>query len=60
MPFTEETCFLGKDIPNRPKIDISSIHIRYNKTAIDRVMQPDVKKISVLRYVSNWQNWPYN
>ena len=49
LPFNDDVCFLGKEIPNRPKIDISSIHIRFNKTAIDGIMQPDVKKISVLR-----------
>ena len=40
MPFTAETCFLGRDIKNRPKFDISFVHMRYNKTAIDEVMQP--------------------
>ena len=40
MPFNAETCFLGRGIKNRPKFDISYVHMRYNKTAIDELMQP--------------------
>ena len=29
LPFTAETCFLGRDIPNRPKIDISACHMSF-------------------------------
>ena len=29
MPFNEESCFMGRDIPNRPKFDISYVHMRY-------------------------------
>ena len=28
MPFNEETCFIGRDIPNRPLFDISYIHMK--------------------------------
>lgn len=49
LPFNENVCFLGKNIPDRPRIDISAVHIRYNKTAIDRVLQPNNRKISLLR-----------
>ena len=51
LPFSENVCFLGRDIPNRPRIDISACHIRYNKTAIDTVLQPYNRKISILRSV---------
>jgi len=28
LPFSEDICFLGRDISNRPKIDISAVHLR--------------------------------
>lgn len=60
MPFSAETCFMGQNLENRPKFDISYVHMRYNKTAVDIVMQPDTKKISILRnpldnFVSSWR-----
>ena len=49
-----------KDIKNRPKFDISLVHMRYNKTAINEVMHKDMKKISILRdpvdnFISSWR-----
>ena len=43
-----------------PKFDISYVHMRYNKTAVDEVMNDEVKKISILRdpaenFVSSWR-----
>ena len=29
MPFNEESCFMGRDIADRPKFDISYVHMRY-------------------------------
>ena len=60
MPFNEDLCFLGRDIENRPKFDISYIHMRYNKTAVDNVMHPDSFKLTILRdpltnFVSSWK-----
>lgn len=51
---------MGQNLENRPKFDISYVHMRYNKTAVDMVMQPDTKKISILRnpldnFVSSWR-----
>ena len=57
LPFSENVCFLGRDIPNRPRIDISACHIRYNKTAIDTVLQPYNRKISILRSVFSFGSW---
>ena len=28
MPFNEDLCYMGRDIPNRPKFDISYVHMR--------------------------------
>ena len=28
MPFSENVCYLGRDIPQRPKFDISYVHMR--------------------------------
>ena len=45
MPFNAETCYLGKNVNPRPVFDISYVHMRYNKTAIDYLMHPDHKVI---------------
>jgi len=43
MPFTAETCYMGRNLPDQPKFDISYVHMRYNKTAVNEVMHPDHK-----------------
>ena len=43
MPFNAETCYLGRNIEPRPVYDISYVHMRYNKTAINHLMHPDHK-----------------
>ena len=60
MPFNAETCFFGSSIKNRPLFDISYVHMRYNKTAVEMVMKPDTKKITILRnpldnFISSWR-----
>lgn len=60
MPFNEDVCFLGRDIPDRPRFDISYVHMKYNRTAIDRLMQLNTFKISILRdplanFMSSWK-----
>jgi len=60
LPFNENLCFLGRDIPDRPLFDISYVHMRYNRTAVDRVMKKDVFKVSILRdplsnFMSSWK-----
>lgn len=49
MPFNENVCFLGRDIEPTPTFDISYVHMRYNKTAIDKLMHPETRKVSILR-----------
>jgi len=49
MPFNEDVCFFGRDIKPRPRFDIAYPHMRYNKTAIDDLMHPNVRKVSILR-----------
>jgi len=63
MPFNAETCFLGSNLPKRPLFDISYVHMRYNKTAINMLMHPDHKKITILRdpfenFISSWRYYP--
>lgn len=60
MSFNEDLCFLGRDLPDRPRFDISYIHMRYNKTAVDNVMHEDTFKITILRdpmtnFMSSWK-----
>ena len=50
LPFNEKFCHLGRDIPKSPPFDISFVHLRYNKEAIERVMKPNAKKVSILRH----------
>ena len=38
-----ETCYLGRNLPDQPKFDISYVHMRYNRTAVNEVMHPDHK-----------------
>ena len=52
MPFNLDTCFLGRDIPDRPKMDISYVHMKYNKTAVDEVMHPGmILKYKIMHYI---------
>ena len=51
MPFTLDTCFLGRDIPDRPKMDISYVHMKYNKTAVDEVMHPGMLFLFNINYI---------
>lgn len=60
MPFNENVCFLGRDIEPTPTFDISYVHMRYNKTAIDKLMHPETRKVSILRdpvanFMSSWK-----
>lgn len=50
LPFHDGFCYLGKHIENRPGFDMSFVHLRYNKEAIEKVMKPNTKKISILRH----------
>ena len=43
MPFNAETCFLGRNLQPRPLFDISYVHMRYNRTAVNLLMQPNHK-----------------
>ena len=43
LPFTAETCFLGNNLEPRPVFDISYVHMRYNRTAVNLLMHPDHK-----------------
>ena len=29
MPFNEDQCYLGRDLVDRPKFDISYVHMRF-------------------------------
>ena len=60
MPFNLETCYLGANVPEQKKFDISLVHMRYNKTAVDQLMHPNHKKITILRepttyFISSWR-----
>jgi len=60
MPFRIEACWLGRNIKPTPIFDISYVHMRYNKTAVDKLMHPKTKKISILRepktnFISSWK-----
>jgi len=60
MPFNEEVCFLGRDIKPRPAFDISYVHMRYNRTAVDRLMHSETRKVTILRdpmdnFMSSWK-----
>ena len=43
MPFNAESCYLGQTLNPRPVFDISYVHMRYNRTAINLLMHPDHK-----------------
>ena len=65
MPFSLEACWLGRNIkPNKPIFDFSYAHMRYNKTAVDAIMHPKTKKISILRdpttnFISSWKYYSH-
>ena len=61
LPFSLDSCFLGKYITPRPVFDISYTHLKFNKSAIDLIMHPGTKKISILRHpVSHFRSsWMY-
>ena len=50
-----ETCYLGRNLPDQPKFDISYVHMRYNRTAVNEVMHPD-HKVSIQSVKSKLQN----
>ncbi|CBY39255.1 unnamed protein product [Oikopleura dioica] len=60
MPFNLDVCFVGRDFKDRPKFDISFVHMKYNQTAVNELMQPDTFKVSILRdpvenFISSWR-----
>jgi hypothetical protein len=60
LPFNLDVCFVGRDFKERPKFDISFVHMKYNQTAVNELMQPDTFKVSILRdpvenFISSWR-----
>ena len=60
LPFNLDVCFVGRDFKQRPKFDLSFVHMKYNRTAVDELMQPDTFKVSILRdpvenFISSWR-----
>ena len=49
LPFSSDDCYLGRDVQPSPKFDISFVHLRYNREAIEKVLKPDMKKVTILR-----------
>ena len=61
-PISERDCWIGKNLGL--KYNISTQHLKYNKTLIDNVMQPGYKRISIIReptsnFISSYRYYQY-
>ena len=49
LPFDETDCYLGSNVVPAPLFDMSFVHLRYDRQAIDAVLKPNAKKFTILR-----------
>ena len=62
VPISEKDCWIGKHLDLT--YNISTQHLKYNKTLIDSVMQPGYKRISIIReptsnFISSYRYYQY-
>ena len=50
LPFDETDCYLGSNVMPVPLFDMSFVHLRYDRRALEAVLKPNAKKFSILRF----------